>query len=289
MLGEMRLRALCFGLLVLAALGASVSASDLDPVERERRLGAGLGGHGRIEGTTTRRLLHFTFDDGPDPRTTPRLLDQLDRHGVKATFFFSASRFRDGLKRHAGDAELAREVLRRGHMVGSHSVDHQRMAKLGRAALQEQLDLNDRLFLEVFGARTFLFRPPFGSSNAHLDAMLAERGYTFVAWNLGIADWVQRPPDRLALTFRKVLERSELEPDGRGGGVLLHDTHAWTLDAFELILGYVEARNCALLARGEELFDITDDLTPFIGDGLAPEVLAKRQGRLRERYANKCR
>lgn len=285
----MRLRVFVFGMLALAALGASASASDLDPVEHGRRLGAGLGGHGKIEGNTPRRLLHFTFDDGPDPRTTPRLLDQLDRAGVKATFFFSASRFRDGLKRHAGDAELAREVLRRGHMVGSHSVDHQRMAKLGPAALQEQLDLNDQLFQKVFGARTFLFRPPFGSSNSNLDAMLAERGYTFVAWNLGIADWVQRPPDRLALTFRKVLERSELEPNGRGGVVLLHDTHAWTLDAFDLIVAYVQERNCALLAAGEELFDVTDDLAPFIGDGLAPEVLAQRQARLRERYATKCR
>lgn len=287
MLITVRLRSLILGIAASIALGAS--ASDLAPEERERRLGAGLGGHGRVEGTTARRLLHFTFDDGPDPRTTPRLLELLDRSGVKATFFFSASRFRPGVKRHAGAVELAREVLRRGHMVGSHSVDHQRMARLGPAALQEQLDLNDRLFKEVFGARTFLFRPPFGSSNTHLDTLLSERDYTVVMWNLGIADWVKRPPERLALTFKKVLERSELEPNGRGGVVLLHDTHDWTIDAFELILRYVDARNCALLARSEELFDVTDDLSPFVGAGLPAAELAARQARLRARYAERCR
>jgi peptidoglycan/xylan/chitin deacetylase (PgdA/CDA1 family) len=287
MLRGMRIRGVVIAVLALATLGAS--GSELDPAERERRLGAGLGHQGRVEGQTPRRLLHLTFDDGPDPRTTPLLLDKLDRAGVKATFFFSASRFREGARRHAGDAELAREVLRRGHMVGSHSVDHQRMGALNPAQLTEQLELNDRLFQQVFGARTFLFRPPFGSSNAHLDTMLAERGYTLVMWNLGIADWVQRPPEQLALTFRKVLERSELEPNGRGGVVLLHDTHAWTVAAVDLILAYVDERNCELHAAGEELFDLTDDLTPFVGSGLAPEVLSARQEKLRARYATTCR
>lgn len=251
------------------------------------QLGSATQGRGVIGGATAHRLLHFTFDDGPDVEQTPRLLDALDRAQIKATFFFSTSRFLSKERRNAHAIELAKEVARRGHNLGSHSCDHQRMARMAPPALREQIERSDAAFEKVFGAPTRLFRPPFGSRNAALDAMLAERGDATVMWNIGMADWNERAPELIRHSFFRALERNEQERGERGGVVLLHDTHAWSVSAFELIARELEQRNCELLARGEELFDVTDDLSPFATEPSA-DVLEARQAALRDRLRPRC-
>lgn len=251
------------------------------------QLGSGTRGRGVITGATKHRLLHFTFDDGPDASQTPRLLDMLDQAGMKATFFFSTSRFVSREARNAQAIELAKEVARRGHNLGSHSSEHQRMAKLAPPALRDQLKRSDEAFEAIFGAQTRLFRPPFGSRNAALDAMLAERGDATVMWNIGMADWVERKPELVALTFFRALERNERDRGERGGVILMHDTHAWSVDAFKLIAAELERRNCAALSGNEELYDSTEDLTPFAVEPTAAE-LAARQVALRSRYMKRC-
>jgi peptidoglycan/xylan/chitin deacetylase (PgdA/CDA1 family) len=251
------------------------------------QLGSSTRGRGVITGATKHRLLHFTFDDGPDADQTPRLLDMLDQAGMKATFFFSTSRFVSREARNAQAIELAKEVARRGHNLGSHSSEHQRMAKLAPPALRDQLKRSDEAFEAIFGAQTRLFRPPFGSRNAALDAMLAERGDATVMWNIGMADWVERKPELVALTFFRALERNERDRGERGGVILMHDTHAWSVDAFKLIAAELERRNCAALASNEELYDSTDDLTPFVIEPTAAQ-LAARQLELRARFEKRC-
>lgn len=290
------------GLLSLRPVGAAGS----DAEGRGVGLGESLAAGRVVTGAIAHRIVHFTFDDGPDASTTPRLLAAMDTLGVRATFFFSASRFRGG-RRNARAAELARDALARGHSVGSHSVDHVHMHGLKPPALREQLRENRTRFVQVFGARTYLFRPPFGSRNAALDRMLHADRYTTVMWNLGLADWVRRPPEALAKTFDKVLAR-EAEAGVRGGVVLLHDTHDWSIDGFVQIVQGLQQRNCAQLAAeasgapAQELFEIADDLSVFtrpVGDAgpgtdatlitLAPEVLQERQRSLRARERARCR
>ncbi len=241
-----------------------------------------------VGGATPHRILHFTFDDGPDEKLTPRLLDLLDQAGWKATFFFSTSRFDPKQRRNAFAPAMALEVARRGHQLGSHGFQHQRMSRLKPPQLREQLDQSDAMFRRVFGTRTFLFRPPFGSRNAALDQMLADEGYVTAMWNLGMADWVAREPALLRMTFWRVLERNEAERGERGGIVLMHDTHAWSIDAFGLIAESIQARNCELLQnRGEELYDVVDSMAPWVKP-LSPDTHAKRQQDLRQRTAARC-
>lgn len=267
------------------------SAQSAAPAQEGRslaeQLGSGTRGRGVISGATQHRLLHFTFDDGPDAEQTPRLLDLLDQAGMKATFFFSTSRFVSREARNAQAIELAKEVARRGHNLGSHSSEHERMAKLAPPALRDQIRRSDEAFELIFGAQTRLFRPPYGSRNAALDALLAERGDATVMWNIGMADWVERKPELVALTFFRVLERNERDRGERGGVILMHDTHAWSVDAFKLIAAELERRNCAALASHEELYDSTEDLTPFVIEPTAAE-LAARQVALRARFSERC-
>jgi peptidoglycan-N-acetylglucosamine deacetylase len=287
-------------LLGVATIPASADQKqDIDSVVTG--LAPGLGNGLIMSGATSHRLIHFTFDDGPDPYLTPRLLDKLDAVSVKATFFFSASRFRGREKRNAHAVEIAQEILRRGHTIGSHSVDHKRMHSMNRQAIQNQLDENDVLFRRVFGDRVWLFRPPHGSRSPLVDEMLAERGYTTVLWNIGMADWVARSADQVLSVWRRVLSRRERESGEQGGIVLLHDTHAWSVEAFGLIYTDIVDRNCRLLDSGEELYDVVDDLRFFYtkrGDSRPgvfaptaspdPAILAARQSKIRHEMATRC-
>jgi peptidoglycan/xylan/chitin deacetylase (PgdA/CDA1 family) len=271
---------------VAAATTSTVGA--VQPIAAEQ-FGPAVAGAGLIEGSTKRRILHFTFDDGPepDPQLTPRLLAALDRIHAKATFFFSTSRFASREKRNARAAEIAREVARRGHQLGEHGFDHVRMSRLKAPQLEFQVSHAADAFQGVFGQRTFLFRPPFGSRNPTLDAMLADGRFATVLWNIGMADWVQRTPEAIEQTFWRVLARNEAEHGDRGGVVLLHDTHPWSVIAFELISGALERRNCELLAKGEELFDIVDSLAPW-ATPFTDEVYGARQAALKERTRARC-
>ena len=272
-----------------------------EPVDSQSGLGERYRDGAIITGSTPHRLILFTFDDGPDRRTTPLLLDRLDEAGVRAVFFLVASRFDDNTPVERQDALIAREIVKRGHLVGNHTLDHAQLPLLDEEAALHQIVTAERLFEKVYGARPWLFRPPFGAHSPRIDSLLAERGYTTLLWNLGSGDFQVRSADEVFEIWRKMFERRELEGD-RGGVILLHDTYAWSVDAFQRIVSHLRARNCELLDKDEELFDFVDDPSLFFvpradGDAsmIAPPVvlpadeLAARQARLRETEALRCR
>jgi peptidoglycan/xylan/chitin deacetylase (PgdA/CDA1 family) len=272
------------------------------PVVRSRSgLGEAFRDGAIITGATPHRLILFTFDDGPDRRTTPLLLDRLDEAGVRAVFFLVASRIAGTTPLERQEAGIAREIVRRGHLVGNHTRDHAQLPLLDEAHALEQIVSAEQIFERALGARPWLFRPPFGAHSQRIDGLLAERGYTTLLWNLGSGDFQVRSADEVFDTWLKVFERRELDTGDRGGVILLHDTYTWSVDAFERIVSYLRARNCALLPSGEELYDFVDDPSFFFmpradapADTLAPPAqldpatLDARQARLRESEALRC-
>jgi peptidoglycan-N-acetylglucosamine deacetylase len=272
------------------------------PSPGERATGAAYRDGMIITGTTPHRLILFTFDDGPDPGTTPLLLDRLDDVGIKAVFFLVASRIAGATPRERHQATIAREIARRGHLIGGHTVDHVQMPLLDDAAAVSELAREAEIFERVFGSRPWLFRPPFGAHSQRIDQHLAARRYTTVLWNLGAGDFQVRTAEEVFRTWLKVLERREREYGDRGGIVLLHDTYPWSVDAFQMIVSHLMARNCELLDTDEELYDIVDDLDFFYvprGDApaeaeappvrVADALIAERQTRLRESTERRCK
>jgi peptidoglycan/xylan/chitin deacetylase (PgdA/CDA1 family) len=262
---------------------------------------AAYGGGRVIEGATRHRLIYFTFDDGPDRRNTPLLLDRLDAVGVKATFFLTASRIAGRNTMEREQAELAREIVARGHSIGNHTFDHRQLPLLSDADALEQVTHAEDVFEDVLGFHPLLVRPPGGARSPRIDELLAQRGYTTVLWNLGADDFVVKSAEELTESFTSLLDRREREHRDRGGVVLLHDTNAWSVDAFQLIYAELAARNCRMLASGEELYDIVPDLRFFYQprDGAPaslpaapaepPEAeLATRQANLRRETARRC-
>lgn len=154
----------------------------------------------------------LTFDDGPDPQITPRLLEWLAANRVRATFFCIAERARQ-------QRGLVREIVAAGHDVQNHSLHHRHHFSLyGPGALQREIDAAQDTLHELTGSRPHCFRAPAGLRSPLLDPVLHRAGLHLVSWTRRGFD--TREPDPQC-----VLQR--LTRDLRAGDILLlHDGHA---------------------------------------------------------------
>jgi peptidoglycan/xylan/chitin deacetylase (PgdA/CDA1 family) len=154
----------------------------------------------------------LTFDDGPDPETTPRLLDLLGRHGAKGTFFLVGRR----VARHPG---LVARIAAEGHALGNHSWDHPALPRLGAAAVADQLRRTGAAIAAATGgAPPRLMRPPYGDQSLASHRAARRLGLTPVAWSVVGADWADHAGP--AIAGRLV---AGLHP---GAILLLHDSLA---------------------------------------------------------------
>ncbi len=255
-----------------------------------------------ITGSTPHRMILFTFDDGPHHVYTKQVLDHLDHFGLKAVFFVTASRFDlPKRRRHRQHRAVLKEIVRRGHIVANHTVTHRQLPLLTDEEVRFELLRAESLIAGVTGERPWLLRPPGGARSDRIDHLVASRGYTSVLWNLGAGDFQVRTPEDVVRTWRRVFERREREHGDRGGIILLHDTHPWTAAAVPMIVSELRERNCELLANGEELYDVVDDLQFFFARRdtsaptkqapaavIPPGVLALRQARIRAETEARC-
>jgi peptidoglycan/xylan/chitin deacetylase (PgdA/CDA1 family) len=160
----------------------------------------------------TRHEIAITFDDGPDPEVTPGVLDILDAHGARATFFCIAERAR-------GHPALCRQIVRRGHSVQNHSYRHSHgFSLLGPRGFAEEIGRAQQTLAEITGQRPDFFRAPAGMRNPLLAPVLQRLELTLVSWTRRGYDTVQRRPTR-------VLERLTRAP-AAGDILLLHDGHS---------------------------------------------------------------
>jgi peptidoglycan/xylan/chitin deacetylase (PgdA/CDA1 family) len=177
---------------------------------------------------TDEKALALTFDDGPDPETTPQVLDALRRLGMKATFFMIGARA-------ARHPELVARIVAEGHEIGNHSWDHPSLPELPPAGVADQI-ARTRARLAPHGGA--LFRPPYGHQTLATYRVARRAGYRAVMWSSVAADWSGADGATLA---GRVLDGA-----GPGSIVLLHDTlysfddatyrdRGPTLDALELI------------------------------------------------------
>jgi peptidoglycan-N-acetylglucosamine deacetylase len=156
------------------------------------------------------RGVALTFDDGPSPEHTRRVLDLLDAAGVKATFFVI------GRKAEA-HPELVREMVDKGHAVGVHGYVHDRLFSLRRPRyVKDDLTRAMRALEDITGQRPRLFRPPIGHTNAVIAHVARALGLTLVGWSVRPLDGV-RGAKSDTVAARVVRELRD------GAVVLLHD------------------------------------------------------------------
>jgi peptidoglycan/xylan/chitin deacetylase (PgdA/CDA1 family) len=154
----------------------------------------------------------LTLDDGPDPEVTPRVLDLLEERGCPATFFCIGSRV-------LAHAELAREIVRRGHAVENHSMTHgPTFALKTLAGYRREVREAQAAIASVTGAAPRFFRAPMGFRNPLLDPVLHETGLALAAWTRRSYDTRVRDPGVVAARLTRRFAAGDI--------LLLHDGHA---------------------------------------------------------------
>lgn len=158
--------------------------------------------------------LALTFDDGPNPAFTPRLLDILAVHNVRATFFL--------LGKHAqSEPGLVRRITAAGHLIGNHSWDHPNLALTGANRIGEELATTSDALEQISGVPVRFFRPPFGARRPAVLQIARELGMVPVLWNAMTSDWSEKSADKIAHLLMEKIDR--LTSKGSAANIVLHD------------------------------------------------------------------
>lgn len=211
-----------YGFLLAAAIAASFCWAVLNP---------GCQWLGPVYRTTADKEILITIDDGPDPHDTPLLLDLLDRYQTKAVFFMIGEKVR-------AHPELTREVVRRGHEIGNHTLTHPAGSFwcAGPWRTRREIAVCQQVIEEVTGRKPRLFRAPVGHRNLFTHPVAGALGLEVMAWN-------RRGFDAVGKDAGKVL--AKILPDLTIGDVVL--LHEATPIAVEVLTG--------VLARAGRLAD----------------------------------
>jgi len=178
--------------------------------------------------------IYLTFDDGPDPVFTPKILDLLERFNCHATFFVTGRK----AEKHP---DIVRAAGKAGHTIGSHGYTHRSFLFADQNAVLDEINRSASVISDITGCDTRLFRPPHGFFRPSLPSVLKELGMKLVLWSLSPADFVANPPT--------VLERRIVRKVRTGDIVLLHDGGKWVdnlLTALPRILERLTSRELAL-------------------------------------------
>jgi peptidoglycan-N-acetylglucosamine deacetylase len=235
----------------------------------------------RVNGDETHGVVAFTFDDGPNPETTPSVIDALEKYNIPATFFIVTQRLGGEKSR----AVLARE-LADGFTVGSHSVTHKNLKNATGDTIAKEIDASFRTLAKWVNHPIGLFRPPYGALSSAGRHRLTELGVTEVIWSIDTLDWKAHDPDKLR---KKVLK---MILDQNGGIVLMHDIRPITAKIIADVFDDLEAENCKrLAAKQEPIWPVS--LHYFIKNDKktlrpVPDAVAKRTADYKAKLPDRC-
>jgi peptidoglycan/xylan/chitin deacetylase (PgdA/CDA1 family) len=177
----------------------------------------------------------FTFDDGPNPRTTPLVLDALADHHIHAVFFLVGEM--------AGNhspkvAAIIRRILRDGHVIATHTMKHKDLCRVSAAAAAQDLDDGKATVEQVAGVPTAWFRAPYGARCDRLERLLADRHLAHFHWDLDPQEWKHGDAAKAIKYVTGELGRAS----GRDV-LLMHDIKPATVKALPEILAWLDAEN----------------------------------------------
>ncbi len=179
----------------------------------------------------------LTFDDGPHPVFTPRLLDGLKERGVHATFFLIG-------KNIIGNEDVVRRMKDEGHLIGNHTYNHVQLTKLSEEKACEEIIKTNDLIYEVTGSGTEFIRPPFGSWNDNLECGIE---LISILWSVDPLDW--KTEDTSAVVNRVVKNVKENDI------ILLHDYYGSSVDAALQIVDILQKEGYEFVTADELILE----------------------------------
>jgi peptidoglycan-N-acetylglucosamine deacetylase len=166
--------------------------------------------------------LALTFDDGPNPAWTPRLLDILAEHNVHATFFMVG-------KFAKSERELARRVAGAGHLIGNHTWSHPNLSRTRAANVLDELTRTSDILAQITGKPIRYFRPPFGARSRYVLKLARQLGLIPVTWNAMTTDWKEPSADKIAQNLVRKIDSNQRS--GYASNIVLHDGNHLGLNA----------------------------------------------------------
>ena len=204
---------------------------------------------------TDQMVLAMTFDDGPHPVNTPKLLDLLKARNIKATFFVVGER----VKMHP---EIVRRILAEGHEVANHTWTHPSLVKLSDAQIRSEFQRTADAIWDAAQYRPHLMRPPFGATSKRIEQWVYnEFGYSSIIWSVDPNDW--RRPGVQVVAHRLVAGAH------KGAIMLAHDIHAPTIEAMPQVFDQLLAKGYKFLTVSQ-LINLEQQSTP-VGVVVKPE------------------
>ncbi len=213
------------------------------------------------QGAEDKSKVSITFDDGPDPVWTPKILDILKERGVTATFFVIGRNSED-------HPRLVRRMVAEGHILGNHTYTHGNLAEMPEWRMRMEIDGTERLIESIAGRSLTLFRPPYNADATPSDVAelaplaFAERelGYTVVLEKIDPQDWARPGADVIVQRVKE--QRKE------GNIILLHDAggdRSQTVEALPRILDWLQQRGDHVVPISELLNIPREDLMQPVG------------------------
>jgi peptidoglycan/xylan/chitin deacetylase (PgdA/CDA1 family)/uncharacterized caspase-like protein len=232
---------------------------------------SGARGDFEISGTKLPpKTLVLTFDDGPHPRYTDRILEILKRFKVKAVFFEVGRNLgtvgKDGGVQAVRTADASRRLLEAGFPLANHSFTHALLPKLTDAEIAREIELTNRMLKEVSKTDTILFRPPYGARDDRVLAAIQGHRMKSILWNIDSKDWADPVPKSIA-------NRAIATVEGEGRGILLfHDIQGRTVEALPMVLETLQARGYRFLTWNGSAFIDEAPPAPAVAEAPRPSL-----------------
>ncbi len=183
-----------------------------------------------------RRLVTLTFDDGPFPETTPKVLELLAKYDVHATFFV-IGRYLDGPgERALASRAVLHKIVEAGHLVGNHTHDHALLTSVTHTQVLDQIDRGAASIERTIGKKPILFRPPYGELDDFGVEAVRARGLDVLLWNVEAQDMAR---DDATTMFKELVHQIRY---AEGGVVLLHDIRWTSVRILEKLLIFLDAK-----------------------------------------------
>ena len=200
------------------------------------------GGRAMAVVTTSKEYIEakkvaITFDDGPNPEYTERLLDGLKERNVKATFFLIGKEVKEY-------PEIVKRISDEGHLIGNHTYEHVNLCEIDCDQVKWQVEQTNDAIYEVTGERPMYIRPPYGCWNKQMEE---ETGMLEILWNVDPRDWDCKDSGVLIDRVLKQVQNDSI--------ILFHDASASSVDAALSVVDILTERGYEFVGADELLYE----------------------------------
>ena len=170
---------------------------------------------------TTKRVA-LTFDDGPHPVVTSRILKTLDKYHAKATFFVIGRNAKSYPK-------IIKETFEQGHEIGNHTYLHKKLTTLTTKQILQEYNKTNWVVFKTTGQNPTAFRPPYGDKNARVTSTIP---LPMTMWTIDTRDWQHKDAKKIVSNTKKSIHNNAI--------ILMHDIHPSTADGLDELLSYLQ-------------------------------------------------